>query len=136
MRPSTGSSPPRGTRGFTLIEVLVALSIVAVALTSIGALIATTVRGTRSLDTKLAAIETARAVLTALPDRNLLKPGTLSGEMQGHRWRVDVLPFNFRNLDPRLPTPWVPLTVVVSVQAPNGPTIQISTVRLRKRESF
>ena len=135
MQPSTGSSD-RGTRGFTLIEVLVALTVVAVALTSIGSLIATTVRGTRSLDTKLAMIETARAVVTALPDRNLLKPGSFSGEMQGHRWRVDVLPFNFRNVDPRLPTPWVPLTVVVNVQSPNGPGIQISTVRLRKRESF
>jgi general secretion pathway protein I len=117
-----------------LIEVLVALSVVAVALTSIGALIATTVRGTRSLDTKLTMIETARAVMTALPDRRALKPGNLAGEMQGHRWRVDVLPFNFRNLDPGLPTPWIPQTVVVSVQSPNGPVLQISTVRLRRRE--
>ena len=40
----------RAVAGFTLIEVLVALSVVAVALAAIGSLIATTVRGTRSID--------------------------------------------------------------------------------------
>jgi general secretion pathway protein I len=121
-------------RGFTLIEVLVALSVVAVALTAIGSLIATTVRGTRSLDTNLMLVETTRAITTALPDRDNFKPGNFSGEMAGHLWRVDVLPFMFTNVDPRLPTPWVPLTVVVRVQSPNGPALQYNTVRLRHRE--
>ena len=39
--------------GFTLIEVVVALALIAVALTAIGSLIATTIRGTRSLDQHL-----------------------------------------------------------------------------------
>jgi general secretion pathway protein I len=122
------------TAGFTLIEVLVALSVIAVALTAIGALIATTVRGTRSLDTNLMLVETTRAIATALPDRDTFKPGNFSGEMAGHQWRVDVLPFLFTNVDPRLPTPWVPLTVIIRVQSPNGPILQFNTVRLRHRE--
>ena len=124
----------RAVAGFTLIEVLVALSVVAVSLASIGSLIATTVRGTRSLDTHLTQVETARAITTALPDRDQLKPGTISGEVAGHRWRVDVLPFIAANVDPRQPTPWVPQTVVVRVQSPAGPIMQINTVRLRRRE--
>jgi general secretion pathway protein I len=124
----------RAARGFTLIEVLVALSVVAVALTAIGSLIASTVRGTRSLDTNLMLVETTRAIATALPDRDNFKPGNFSGEMAGHLWRVDVLPFMFTNVDPRLPTPWVPLTVIVRVQSPNGPVLQYNTLRLRHRE--
>jgi len=114
--------------------VVIALAVIAVALAAIGALIATTVRGARSIDTKLMLIETARAIETALPDRQTFKPGNFSGEMSGHRWRVDVLPFTFTNVDPRLPTPWVPLTVVVRIQSPNGPVLQMNTVRLRRRE--
>ncbi len=131
-----GTRVRRKTAGFTLIEVLVALSVVAVALAAIGSLIATTVRGARSLDLRLTMIETARAIETALPDRNQVKLGNFSGELAGHRWRVDVLPYPATNVDPRLPTPWFPQTVVVRLQAPSGPILQISTVRLRKREAL
>jgi general secretion pathway protein I len=124
----------RSTAGFTLIEVVVALAVIAVGLAAIGSLIATTVRGARSIDTNLMLIETARAIETALPDRETFRPGNFSGEMSGHQWRVDVLPFIFTNVDPRLPTPWVPLTVVIRIQSPNGPVLQVNTVRLRRRE--
>jgi general secretion pathway protein I len=124
----------RRTAGFTLIEVLVALAVIAVALAAIGSLIGATIRGARSLDTKLSMVETGRMIATALPDREKFKPGNFSGEMAGHNWRVDVLPFVFTNLDPRLPTPWVPQTVIVRVQPPGGPVLQINTVRLRRRE--
>ena len=86
------TAPRRGTAGFTLIEVLVALSIVATTLTSIGALIASTARGTRSIETHLTRLEITRAIMTAIPDRNQLVPGNFSGAMAGHPWRVDVLP--------------------------------------------
>ncbi|HXW23944.1 MAG TPA: prepilin-type N-terminal cleavage/methylation domain-containing protein [Xanthobacteraceae bacterium] len=123
----------RAVAGFTLIEVVVALALVAVALTAIGALIATTVRGTRALDQHLSLAETARAVEAALPGRDELTEGSSSGEMAGYRWRIDVGPFVASFVDPRLATPWVPQTVVITVRAPDGPALQISTVRLRRR---
>jgi general secretion pathway protein I len=125
----------RGTAGFMLIEVLVALAVVAVALAAIGSLIATTVRGARSLDTHLMLAETARMIATALPDRDQFKAGNFSGELAGHRWRVDVLPFTFTGVDPQIPTPWVPQTVVIRIQSPSGPILQFNTVRLRRREA-
>jgi general secretion pathway protein I len=123
----------RAVAGFTLIEVVVALALVAGALTAIGSLIATTIRGTRSLDQHLSLAETARAIEAALPAREELKAGTTSGEMAGYRWRLDVLPFRANFVDPRSPSPWLPQTVVITVQAPGGPALQINSVRLQRR---
>lgn len=121
----------RAVAGFTLIEVVVALAVVAVSLSAVGALVASTVRGATSIDRHISLVETARAVEAALPDRAGLVPGSISGEMAGHRWRVDVLPFDTNRVDS--PTPWLPQTVVIRVQAPGGPMLQVDAVRLRKR---
>ena len=125
--------PRRSTAGFTLIEVLVALSIVATTLASIGALIASTARGTRSIETHLNRLEIARAIMTAIPDRDQLTPGNFSGEMAGHPWRVDVLPFVSNNMEPQNDTLWVPQTVVMTVRSPAGAAMQVSTVRIQRR---
>jgi general secretion pathway protein I len=119
--------------GFTLIEVLIALAVLAISLTAIGSLMAASIRGTRSIDQHLALVETTRAIETGLPDRGGLAPGSLSGDLAGYRWRVDVAPFVARFVDPRVATPWVPQTVIVRVQSPTGSVMQIETVRLRRR---
>ena len=117
--------------GFTLIEVLVALAIVAAVLSSIGAVIATTVKGTRSIDQRLALTGAAETLLAELPARNLLKPGRQSGELAGHRWRIDVSPMNTSVADDAPQNPrFVPLAVTLRLQAPDGPAIQLTTVRL------
>ena len=120
-----------GTAGFTLIEALVALAIVAAVLSSIGAVIATTVQGTRSIDQRLALTGAAETLLAALPARNLLKPGRQSGELAGHRWRIDVSPLSAAVTGEAPQTQrFVPLAVNMRLQAPGGPAIQMTTVRL------
>ncbi len=123
----------RATAGFTLIEVLVALAVVAISLASIGMLIATTVRGTRSVQSRLALLEISRAVFAALPDRDQLEIGNFSGKFADYPWRVDVTPFTATNVDPRQPTKWVPQSVVVTVRSPHGRTLQLDTIRLHRR---
>ena len=118
--------------GFTLIEVLVALSILAVSLSAIGGLLATSVRGARSLERHLTQIEIARGIAAALPDRDQLALGNLYGAIAGHRWRVDVSPFIGTVSAPQS-TPWVPQAVVVTVQSPEGGAFHIDTVRLQRR---
>jgi len=121
--------------GFTLIEVLVALAIVAAVLSSIGAVIATSVKGTRSIDQRLALTGAAETLLAELPARNLLKTGRQSGELAGHRWRIDVSAMNasVTNDDAPQNTRFVPLAVTMRLQAQNGPAIQLTTVRLVPR---
>lgn len=130
------STPPKeDSAGFTLIEALVALVIVAVALTSIGALISSSAHGARSIESRLTRLETARAVMSALPARNQLVPGTLAGEIATHPWRIDVLPFVSQTISPKPGAQWVPQTVVVTVQAPTGAAMTINTVRLQRSNS-
>jgi general secretion pathway protein I len=120
-----------GEAGFTLIEALVALAIVAAVLGSIGGVIATTVKGTRGIEQRLALDGTAENLLAALPARTLLKPGRQSGELAGHRWRIDVAPMNVAVASDAPPTGrFVPLAVTVRLQAPGGPAMQVTTVRL------
>ena len=117
-----------GAAGFTLIEALVALAIIAAVLSSIGAVIATTVKGTRSIDQRLALAGAAETLLATLPARSLLKPGRQSGELAGHRWRLDVAPLNAAADTAQ--GRFVPLAVNMRMQAPGGPAIQVTTVRL------
>jgi general secretion pathway protein I len=120
-----------GCAGFTLIEALVALAIVAVVLSSIASVIATTVKGTRSIDQHLALSGTAETLLAALPARTLLTPGRQFGETAGHRWRIDVSPMNVAvTSDAPQTARFVPLAVSIRLQAPGGPGMQVTTVRL------
>jgi general secretion pathway protein I len=130
----TPSKPARGSAGFTLIEVVVTLAVIAAILLSVGSLVGVTVRATRALDDHLTLVETARAIEVGLPDRNSLTVGTLTGERGGQLWRVDVRPFPGA-LDAQVRTPWVPLIASITVQTPSGTSFNITTVRLGRRPS-
>jgi general secretion pathway protein I len=121
------------TAGFTIIEVLVALAVVAAALAAIGAVVATSVRGTRSIEQHVALMQTARAIVTGLPKRAELVPGEFSGDFAGHRWRMDVSPLAKASGDPAPATAWVPQSVVITVRSPSGTVVQVNTVRLHRR---
>jgi general secretion pathway protein I len=132
----SGRTPPdafrRDTAGFTLIEVVVALAVVAVSLAAVGGLMGGTVRGARSLDGRIALVETARAVMAGLPDRGQIRLGNISGEYAGHRWRLDVLPYTGEGAVPDSAR-WVPQALALRVQSPTGAVLQIDTVRLVRR---
>ncbi|WFU75640.1 prepilin-type N-terminal cleavage/methylation domain-containing protein [Bradyrhizobium sp. CB2312] len=121
-----------GAAGFTLIEALVALAIFVAVLGTIGSVIATTAKGTRSIDQRLALAGTAERLLADLPPRALLKPGRQSGELAGSRWRVDIAPMNVPGDDPAA-NRFVPMAVNLRLQRADGAAIQITTVKLVPR---
>jgi general secretion pathway protein I len=121
----------KDTAGFTLIEALVALAIVAVALTSIGSLIASNALGVRSIDNRITRLEAARAIMTALPAREMLVGGTSSGEFANHAWRLDVSPFAGR-INTQIPAKWIPQTLVLTIKSHGGAAMEINTVRLQR----
>jgi general secretion pathway protein I len=121
--------------GFTILEVLVAITVVATVLTAIGMLTGATTRGVRSLEQHVALVETTRAVIAELPPRNQLSSGEFTGDLYGSRWRVGVSPFfgDAAALSPD--SPWVPATISIQVRSPSGASLNLQTVRLqRKRE--
>jgi general secretion pathway protein I len=119
--------------GFTIIEVLIAIAVVAISLTAIGTLTGTTTRGVRSLEQHVALVETARTVAASLPSRTQLAPGELTGELYGNRWRIGVSPFAGDASAPPPDSPWIPETITIRIQSPSGAVLGLKTVRLQRR---
>jgi general secretion pathway protein I len=119
--------------GFTLIEAVVALALLAVFLAVLGPLIGSSAHGVRSLEQHLALLETARLVATSVPSRDQLAAGELAGDMAGLRWRVAVSPFFGGDTATVTDSRWMPQTVVLRVQSPSGGMVSIETVRLQRK---
>ena len=126
---------PRAARssraGFTLIEALIALTIVTMALTSIGALVATSVRGSRSVEERFLRLQSARLLLAHLPDRDELALGHISGRTESYPWRIDVSPLPGSAAGNSL---WQPQQLTLTMGSPGGATISIRTIRLQRRD--
>jgi general secretion pathway protein I len=122
----------RREAGFTLIEALVALAVLAASIVAIGTLFATNVRATRSLEDRLSLLEMARTVMGALPDRGKMGQDILSGELNGYQWRFDLLPFEANSAIVGQHASWEPEVIVVTVRSPAGQLERISTIRLRR----
>jgi general secretion pathway protein I len=118
--------------GFTLVEVLVALAVLAISLASIGSLMFANIRAAGALEQHVSLTETARALWTALPGRGASAPD-MSGETAGQRWRITTQAFVDSYVDKSSPSPFEPKLVIMRVQSPSGAMLQIDTVRLQRR---
>jgi general secretion pathway protein I len=127
------SDVQRGTAGFTLIEVLVAIAVLAVVLGAIGTVVGNTVRSIRSVDRRLPLLETAQSLIASLPARDSLQPGTQSGTSGEFRWRIDAVLLNRNVPDDAKAAKWMPLAITVRVQGSEGPPVRLDTVRLIPR---
>ena len=133
-RPSIDRRSDRREAGFTIIEVLVALALVAVVIVAIGSLMATNVRGVRSFEQHVALLQAARTVMTTgIAPRAELRSGSSSGQIDGYRWTVDVAPLGGEWAVDNADVPWMPELVRVRVKSPTGAVSDIRTVRLMKR---
>ena len=122
--------PGNHSRGFTLVESLVALTIMMILLSAIGGLSASSLRTGRYVERHVAEMENAQQILAGLPGRDELANRTQSGEMAGYRWRLDAKPFSDAFLAPRGQTPWTPETIVLTIQGPGGAPLSFDMIRL------
>jgi general secretion pathway protein I len=134
--PATPPPTDRHDAGFTIIEVLIALAIVTVSIVAIGSVMATNVRGVRSLEQHVALMQTARTVMTTgIPPRAQLGAGALSGQTDDYRWTIDISPLGGDWDVPGADVAWVPELVRIRVRSPSGAVSDIRTVRLMHRPS-
>jgi general secretion pathway protein I len=130
------SPTDRPDAGFTILEVLIALAVVAVTVLAIGSVMSTNARGVRALENHVALVETAQTVLaTAIPPRKDLAPGTLTGQIRNYRWRVDIGPVGGGWTVEGSDVGWIPELVKIRVSSPSGAEVDLETVRLMKRPS-
>ncbi|MGY3450429.1 PulJ/GspJ family protein [Bradyrhizobium sp. USDA 4353] len=117
--------------GFTLIETLVALAIVAVSLVAIAALMGSSSRGSRRLEQHVALVQAAHnALWLAFPSR-LSAARTQSGETMAHAWRAQAQPF----AADAGASAWTPQRITLQVRSPSGATMEVETIRLFRRQA-
>jgi general secretion pathway protein I len=122
-----------GDAGFTILEVLIALAVIAVCLAAIGTVVGMTSRSARSLEQRVTLVEVLRSVAANLPPRSgrVVMPG--SGEILGYRWQIDLSPWIGGDVIERPNSPWTPQTVTIRVVSPSGAALVLQTVRLQRK---
>lgn len=119
--------------GFTIIEVLIALAVVAVSIVAIGSVMSTNVRGVRLLEQHVTLMQTARSVMTAdIPSRAELGPGAVSGQVNDYQWKIDVGPLGEGWAVLGADVAWIPALVRIQVRSPSGAVSDLKTVRLMR----
>ena len=122
------------TAGFTIIEVLVALAVVAVSIVAIGSVMSTNVHGVRSLEQHVTLMQAVRSVMASeIPSHEKIGFGTSSGRTNDHQWRIDVGPMGDEWSAAGTEIAWVPALVRIQVRSPSGAVTDIRTVRLVHR---
>lgn len=123
-----------GEGGFTMIEAVVALALVAVVLAAIGQLVASNSRGARILEQHLVLTDTARLIASTIPRAGAPLSDDLAGQVSGHRWQMRVSPFvDDVSIIPE--SRFIPQRIELRVQSPSGAILSLETVRLQNRSS-
>ena len=117
--------------GFTLIEALAAVAVVATGLAAIGALADSSIRSDVHTRRHLAQIFATREIVAGLPRRDEMPFGRLSGVHDGQNWSIHST--LLQTAKAAGASEWVPQGIVLLVRSPYGSTIEIDTIRLRRR---
>ena len=132
MRFGAISKASASDQGFTLLEALVALAVMSAGLAAIGQLGFATVAAAHRAETRFFLTATARKAFAALPPRQALGDGALSGEIDGVDWRLQSSPYPFTALGaPPGVAAWVPQAMRLIVSRPTGGQMIVDTIRLR-----
>ena len=128
---SPSQSKLRSDDGFTLLEVLVAFAIMAVAMVGIMQSFSGGLDATRRTAAASEALATARSLLDRVGPELPVTPGSLSGGAAGTNWTLQIAR-RTSPLDtlPRAERHFALYDIVVSVSAPGTTPVTLTTVRL------
>jgi type II secretion system protein I len=132
--PAGSPSPADGRgcrKGFTLLEVLVALAILGFAMVATLQALSGGLEGTRRAKATAQALLLARSLLDRVGTELPLVPGTVSGEAGGAaHWTVRISQHSLANTRARLAL----FDVVVTVGEVRGEAVSLATLRLGPRQ--
>jgi general secretion pathway protein I len=131
-RPSLGRlRRGRRQRGFTLIEIIVALAILAVALTALFQAFSSGLQATTATERQAAAVMLARSLLDRIGEDIPLAPGEKTGVSDdGQRWSIAIAPSPLIAPEHRADSPVLPFDVQVSVATDGRQPVTLTTLRL------
>ena len=134
-RSSTEGGRARRTGGFTLLEVLVALVILAVALVSLIQAFSTGLRGLGTAQANSFLVTQARSTLETVGSSIPLEEGARDGEFgDGSLWTVEVRPYDAEDAAGFEALNVTPYEVEVTVTSKEGRRITLQSLRLGRRE--
>lgn len=124
--------------GFSLIEVLVAFAILAAALATLSSAFGTGLRGTRTADLQLRAVDFAENLLAEAGRSAPLERGVQTGTADGLHWQLEVAPWQDNIADATPPAAGAALDALrVSVRvgwgSRPGQSVNLQTLRVIPR---
>lgn len=125
-----------GNHGFTMVEVLVAFTVLATLTIAVQRGLAASVSATSKAGDRLGAELVARSLLTVPLGTGPSGLTPLSGSIDGYRWHIRFekleLPVAALNVNDGKPPRWVPVRMLIGIAGPSGAELKTETVRLVK----
>ena len=119
----------RAGNGFTLIEALVALTVLAISLAAFSPSFGAAVRNFSRLEDRLAAVQLATSLLEEQSSVRALVPGVTRGRHGSYSWQVAITPAA-EEVAPAVTAPWVLFELVVLVEWAPQRRLQMQTLHL------
>jgi general secretion pathway protein I len=127
---SAGHSGAHGSAGFTLLEALIAIVILALSLSALMQLYGTGLRGVAKIDEHLRARLLAQSVMAELSHDRRLRPGSRQGRLDQFVWTLSVTRFDDGEPAPQQPGPWTLHRLALTVSWSQGRRIELQTWRM------
>jgi len=133
--PSDVPTPRRRARGFTLVEMLIAFTILAVALVALMQAFGTGFRGLHASEAHSLAVMQARSTLERVGTEVPLQPGEWAGSFDnGSHWSTRIRVYEPEGDAGQPLQTVVPYEVEVTVTWAGGRSVSLKTLRLAPRQ--